>query len=108
MPRTPIHPGEQLAEELKALDMSAAALARQLKVPTNRITEILNGQRAITGDTALRLAHFFGTSAEFWLNLQSLYEIRVAEQKAGKAIRSLPTLKRAKREIGAAAAEMRA
>ena len=94
MPRTPIHPGEQLAEELQALDMSAAALARQLKVPTNRITEILNGQRAITGDTALRLAHFFGTSAEFWLNLQSLYEIRVAEQKAGKAIRNLPTLKR--------------
>ena len=60
MPRVPIHPGEHLAEELGALEMSAAALARQLKVPTNRVTEILNGRRAITGDTALRLAHFFG------------------------------------------------
>ena len=59
-----IHPGEHLAEELKALNMSAAALARQLKVPTNRITEILNGERSITGGTALRLAHFFGTSAQ--------------------------------------------
>src|SRR5271166_4867549 len=63
----PIHPGEHLAEELKELRMSAAELARQLDVPTNRITEILNGRRAITGDTALRLAHFFGTTAEFWL-----------------------------------------
>ena len=76
MARVPIHPGEHLAEELHALGMSAAALARQLKVPTNRVTEILNGKRAITGDTALRLAHFFGTSARFWLNLQSLYEHR--------------------------------
>ena len=88
-----IHPGEHLAEEPKELDMSAAALARKLKVPTNRITGILNGQRAITGDTALRLAHFFGTSAEFWLNLQKLYELRLAEQKAGKSIKALPTLK---------------
>jgi antitoxin HigA-1 len=58
--------------------MSAAELARQLDVPTNRITQILNGTRAITGDTALRSAYFFGTSAEFWLNLQSLYELRLA------------------------------
>jgi addiction module HigA family antidote len=87
-----IHPGEHLAEELKELNMSAAALARRLKVPTNRITEILNGQRAITGDTALRLAHFFGTSAEFWLNLQKIYELRVAEKKVGRAIKALPTL----------------
>ena len=93
MALTVIHPGEHLAEELEALDMSAAELARQLKVPTNRITGILNGQRAITGDTALRLAHFFGTSAEFWLNLQNLYELRVAEAKTGKAIKKLPTLK---------------
>src|SRR2546430_5408579 len=83
---TAIHPGEHLAEELKKLKMSAAELARQLKVPTNRVTGILNGRRAITGDTALRLAHFFGTTAGFWLNLQSLYELRLAEQKAGKAI----------------------
>ena len=91
---TAIHPGEHLAEELEALGMSAAELARQLKVPTNRVTGILNGQRAVTGDTALRLGHFFGTSAEFWLNLQSLYDLRMAEQKAGKSIRILPTLKK--------------
>ena len=94
MPITAIHPGEHLAEELEELGMSAAELARQLKVPTNRITAILNGQRAITGDTALRLGHFFGTSPQFWLNLQSLYELRLAEQKAGKAIKFLPTLKK--------------
>jgi addiction module HigA family antidote len=88
-----IHPGEHLAEELETLDMSAAELARELDVPTNRVTQILNGERSITGDTALRLAHFFGTSPEFWLNLQSLYELRVAQQKAGKAIKGLPTLK---------------
>ena len=91
---TAIHPGEHVAEELKALNMSAAELARQLNVPTNRITQILNGTRAITGDTALRLAHFFGTSAEFWLNLQSLYELRLAQNKAGKSIKDLPTLRR--------------
>jgi antitoxin HigA-1 len=88
-----IHPGQQLSKELRELHMSAAELARRLDVPTNRVTEILNGRRAITGDTALRLAHFFGTTAEFWLNLQSLYEIRVAKQKAGKSIGALPTLK---------------
>lgn len=88
-----IHPGEHLAEELTELGMSAAALARKLAVPTNRITEILNGDRTITGDTALRLAHFFGTSAEFWLNLQSLYDLRRAQEKAGKEIELLPTLK---------------
>jgi addiction module HigA family antidote len=93
MARPAIHPGEQLAEELKALGMSAAELARQLHVPTNRVTEILNGQRALTGDTALRLGHFFGTSPEFWLNLQSLYELRLAEGRVGKTIKSLPTLK---------------
>ena len=89
-----IHPGEHLAEELKELSMSAAELARKLDVPTNRITGILHGQRAITGDTALRLAHFFGTSAAFWLNLQSIYELRTAEKKVGKSIKALPRLKR--------------
>ena len=93
MRATTIHPGEHLAEELKTLNMSAAELARKIDVPTNRITQILNGQRAITGDTALRLAHFFGTSAEFWLNLQNLYELRLAQQKAGKAIKGLPSLR---------------
>ncbi len=95
--KTAIHPGEHLAEELTALGMSAAELARKLDVPTNRITGILNGQRAITGDTALRLANFFGTSAEFWLNLQSLYELRIAENKIGKSIKALPRLERVRR-----------
>jgi antitoxin HigA-1 len=103
MARKPIHPGEHLAEELQALSMSAAELGRRLNVPTNRITGILNGRRAITGDTALRLAHFFGTSAQFWLNLQTLYELRVAEQKAGGAIKALPALKRSGRETKVAA-----
>ena len=89
-----IHPGEHLAEELEALELSAAELARKMNVPTNRITQILNGTRSITGDTALRLAHFFGTSAQFWLNLQSLYDLRLAEEKAGKSIKALPRLKR--------------
>src|SRR2546428_12342284 len=91
---TAIHPGEHLAEELEALDMSAADLARKINVPTNRITQILNGTRTITGDTALRLAHFLGTSAQFWLNLQSLHDLRLAQEKVGKSIKPLPRLKR--------------
>lgn len=94
-----IHPGEHLAEELKEIGISASELVRKLDVPANRITGILNGQRAITGDTALRLAHFFGTSPEFWLNLQSLYELRIAQKKAGKAINALPTLKKSERVL---------
>jgi len=89
-----IHPGEHLAEELEELGLSAAELARKMNVPTNRVTQILHGTRAITGDTELRLAHFFGTSAQFWLNLQSLYDLRLAEEKAGKSIKALPKLKR--------------
>jgi addiction module HigA family antidote len=89
-----IHPGEHLAEELDVLSMSAAELARKISVPTNRVTQILNGTRSITGDTALRLGHFFGTSAQFWLNLQTLYDLRIAQEKSGKLIQELPTLKR--------------
>ncbi len=89
-----IHPGEHLAEELEALQMSAAELARKLGVPTNRVTQILNGTRSVTGDTALRLAHFFGTSPQFWLNLQNLYDLRLAQKKAGKTVKALPRLKR--------------
>jgi addiction module HigA family antidote len=92
-----IHPGEHLALELEELGMSASELARRLDVPANRITAILNGQRGISGDTALRLGHFFGMSAEFWLNLQNLYDLRVAQQKAGKSIGALPTLKHLER-----------
>jgi addiction module HigA family antidote len=90
MPRTPIHPGEILAEELAELDISATELARQLKVPANRITGIVNGARSISADTALRLGHWFGTSAEFWLNLQKSYELRLAEREKGGEIRRLP------------------
>ena len=92
MARTAIHPGEHLALQLGELGMSAAELGRRLEVPTNRITGILNGRRAITGDSALRLAHFFGTSPDFWLNLQKIYELRLADAKAGAKIRRLPTL----------------
>ncbi len=95
MARSPIHPGEHLAEALSELGMSAAELARQINVPTNRVTGVLNGQRAITADTALRLGHWFGTSAEFWLNLQKLYELRLAEQEKGAEIRKLPKRKAA-------------
>ena len=90
--REPIHPGEALREDLDALGMSAAELARCIEVPVNRVTEILNGRRSITGDTALRLGRFFGTSGEFWLNLQKLYELRREERENGAAIARLPTL----------------
>ena len=95
MARVAIHPGEHLAEELRALNMSASEFARRIKVPTNRVTGILNGRRGISGDTALRFAHFFGTSAEFWVNLQSLYDLHVAGAKAGRIIEDLPTLRSA-------------
>lgn len=84
-----IHPGEHLAEELSELGVSAAELARQLEIPTNRVTGILNGERAVTADTALRLGHWFGTSAEFWLGLQKLYELRLAEKAVGAEIKRL-------------------
>ena len=81
--RDPIHPAETLRDDLDALGMSAAELARRIDVPVNRVTEILDGRRAVTGDTAPRLGRFFGTSGKFWLNLQKLYERRCAEQKHG-------------------------
>ena len=87
MARPPIHPGEILADELAELGISAAALSRALHVPTNRITQIIHGQRAITAETALRLGQWFGTSPDFWLNLQKQYELRLAEQEHGQKIR---------------------
>ena len=90
MARTPIHPGEHLAEELTELGISAAELARQIDVPVNRITGIINGQRGITADTALRFGHWFGTSPEFWLNLQKLYELRLAQKEIGARVKKLP------------------
>jgi len=98
--REPIHPGEALREDLYALGISAAELARRIEVPTNRITGILNDRRAVTGDTALRLGRLFSTSGEFWLNLQKLYELRLAEQKHGKTIARLPTLETGLRATG--------
>jgi antitoxin HigA-1 len=80
MARTPIHPGEHLAEELREIGISAAELARQIDVPVNRVTAIINGQRGVTADTALRLGHWFGTSPEFWFNLQSLYQRRLQRE----------------------------
>ena len=90
MTRTPIHPGEILAEELAALNLTPTELARRLKVPANRITGIINGTRSVSADSALRLGHWFGTSAEFWLNLQKSYELRLAEHANGKEIKRLP------------------
>ena len=90
MSRSAIHPGEHLAEELSELGLSAAGLARQIDVPVNRITGILNGQRGITADTALRLGHWFGTSPQFWMNLQLLYELRLAERAVGEKLARLP------------------
>jgi addiction module HigA family antidote len=86
MARPAIHPGEILADELEELGISAAELARTLHVPTNRITQILKGQRAITADTALRLGQWLGTGPELWLNLQKAYELRLAEQEVGPEI----------------------
>jgi antitoxin HigA-1 len=88
--RPPIHPGEVLSEELKEIAVTPTELARQLRVPANRVTQIVQGKRSITGDTALRLGHWFGTSAQFWLNLQSAYDIRIAKQSAGTEIAKLP------------------
>ena len=91
MARTPIHPGEILADELEELGVSPTELSRQIRVPANRISQIINGKRSITGDTALRLAQWFGTSPQFWMNLQALYDVRMAEQEAGTEIKTLPT-----------------
>jgi addiction module HigA family antidote len=87
MARDPIHPGRFLADELEALEMTPTQLAHTLHVPPNRIYQILSGKRAMTADTALRLGQWLGTSAEFWLNLQKLYELRLAEQQTGEEIK---------------------
>ena len=90
MPRPAIHPGEVLVDELMELGVTPTELARQINVPPNRVTQIIHGRRNVSGDTALRLGHWFNTSAQFWLNLQSAYDIRIAEAKAGKEIARLP------------------
>ena len=96
MARTPIHPGEILADELAEIDLSAAALARTLDVPPNRISQVIAGKRAITADTALRLAHYFGTHPDFWMNLQQRYDLDLARLALGTALRKLPQRKPAR------------
>jgi addiction module HigA family antidote len=88
--RRPVHPGEVLAEELTELGVTPTELARQIGVPANRISQIIAGKRSITGDTALRLGHWFGMSPEFWLNLQTLHDLRIAERAVGAKIAKLP------------------
>lgn len=90
MSRPPIHPGEILADELKEIGVTPSALALQVDVPANRISEIIRGRRSITGDTALRLGHWFGATPQFWINLQTAYDLRLAAQQAGAAIEKLP------------------
>ena len=96
MSRTPIHPGEILKNELDELEISGAELARQIKVPANRVSKIISGKRNITADTALRLGKWFGMSAAFWLNLQKSYELRQAQRDLGKELDSIPTRTRDK------------
>ena len=83
----PVHPGRVLKRELRARELSANRLAIELKLPSGRITDILNAKRGISPDTALRLARYFGNSARFWLNLQTAYELAVAEREVGDRIR---------------------
>jgi addiction module HigA family antidote len=90
MARVLIHPGEHLAGELKALDMSANELAKELDVPANRLTQIIAGKRGISGDTALRLGKWFSTGPDIWMNLQKNYELRRAAQEAGDALKKIP------------------
>lgn len=85
-----VHPGEVLKDELDELGITPTEFARQIDVPPNRISQIIAAKRAVTGDTALRFGHWFGTDPQFWLNLQSAYEIRLAEEKAGREIALLP------------------
>jgi addiction module HigA family antidote len=84
-----IHPGEHLRDDLEALGLSAAELARRLKVPTNRVTEILNGRRAVTADTALRLGQFFGTGPDLWLRHQQRYDLKKALAEIGPEIATI-------------------
>lgn len=95
-PLFPLHPGQILADELTELALSPAALARELKIPSNRIYQLLAGQRAMTADTALRLEQWLGVSAAFWMNLQKRYELDVAMQTIGETIKT--TIRR--RDVG--------
>ena len=86
-----VHPGEVLGEELKELGIGPTEFARQIDVPPNRVGQIVAGRRSVTGDTALRIGHWLGTDPQFWLNLQSQYDLVRAAEASGAAIRDLPT-----------------
>ena len=90
MARTPIHPGEILGDELEEIGLTAKTLADVIEVPPNRLYQILAGKRNITADTALRLSRYFGTSADFWMNLQTAYELDLARQQSGATIQRIP------------------
>ncbi len=89
--RRAVHPGEVLRGELDELGVSQAAFARQIRVPPNRISQIVAGKRSISGDTALRLGHWLGMEPQFWMNLQAQFDLAVADQEVGQAVRELPT-----------------
>ena len=89
--RRAVHPGEVLRSELEELGVSQAAFARNIRVPSNRISQIVAGKRSISGDTALRLGHWFGMEPQFWMNLQAQFDLAVADQEVGQAVRKLPT-----------------
>lgn len=91
MSARPIHPGEILADELAELGVSGASFARQIDVPANRISQIMHGKRAITGDTALRFGRWFGMSPQFWMNLQALYDLETVPPAVRTRIDALPT-----------------
>lgn len=86
-----VHPGAVLKDELEELGITPTEFARQIDVPANRVSQIIAGKRSITGDTALRFGHWFGTEPQFWLNLQAQWELVQAEREMGEAIRHLPT-----------------
>jgi addiction module HigA family antidote len=90
MARTPIHPGEILGDELEEIGLSAKRLADVIEVPPNRLYQLLAGKRSMTADTALRLSRYFGMSADFWMSLQSAYELDLARRQIGKAIQRIP------------------
>jgi addiction module HigA family antidote len=90
MTRTPIHPGKVLADELEKIELNAKKLADVIEVPSNRLYQILAGKRNMTADTALRLGQYFGMSPDFWMNLQSSYELDLARKESGKAIQRIP------------------
>jgi antitoxin HigA-1 len=98
MARTPIHPGEILGDELEETGLTAKKLADVIEVPPNRLYQLSAGKRSITADTALRLGRYFGMSADFWMNLQTAYELDLARQQSGKAIQRLPTRNAAQTE----------